>query len=74
MLQRLLSTVVGSSQSLKDKVFVDCSTVHPETVRSTVSQLKSKDASYVAAQVFGGTPIAVDGKLVFAIGGPQECN
>ncbi|EKV06154.1 6-phosphogluconate dehydrogenase family protein [Penicillium digitatum] len=35
VLQRLLSTVVGSSQSLKDKVFVDCSTVHPETRRSS---------------------------------------
>lgn len=60
------------SQSLKDKIFVDCSTVHPETVSSAVSQLKSKDASYVAAPVFGGNPIAVDGKLVFAIGGPQS--
>lgn len=59
-------------QPLKDKVFVDCSTVHPETVRSAVSQLKAKEASYVAAPVFGGHPIAVDGKLVFAIGGPKS--
>ncbi|CAG8023045.1 unnamed protein product [Penicillium nalgiovense] len=72
VLQSLLSTAMGSSQSLKDKIFVDCSTVHPETVRSAVSQLKSKDASYVAAPVFGGNPIAVDGKLVFAIGGPKS--
>jgi 3-hydroxyisobutyrate dehydrogenase-like beta-hydroxyacid dehydrogenase len=35
-----------------------------------VAQLKAKQASYVAAPVFGGNPIAVDGKLVFAIGGP----
>ncbi|CAG8027905.1 unnamed protein product [Penicillium nalgiovense] len=72
VLQSLLSTAMGSSQSLKDKIFVDCSTVHPETVQSAVSQLKSKDASYVAAPVFGGNPIAVDGKLVFAIGGPKS--
>ncbi|OQE41094.1 hypothetical protein PENCOP_c005G00631 [Penicillium coprophilum] len=72
VLQSLLSTAMDSSQSLKDKIFVDCSTVHPETVRSAVSQLKSKDASYVAAPVFGGNPIAVDGKLVFAIGGPKS--
>ncbi|CAP92267.1 Pc13g11980 [Penicillium rubens Wisconsin 54-1255] len=72
VLQSLLSTAMRSSQSLKDKIFVDCSTVHPETVRSAVSQLKSKDASYVAAPVFGGNPIAVDGKLVFAIGGPKS--
>ncbi|KAJ5516527.1 hypothetical protein N7527_008087 [Penicillium freii] len=72
VLQSLLSTAMGSSQSLKDKIFVDCSTVHPETVRSAVSELKSKGASYVAAPVFGGNPIAVDGKLVFAIGGPKN--
>ncbi|KAJ5382468.1 Dehydrogenase multihelical [Penicillium concentricum] len=72
VLQSLLSTAMGSSQSLKDKIFVDCSTVHPDTVRSAISQLKSKDASYVAAPVFGGNPIAVDGKLVFAIGGPKS--
>lgn len=63
---------MGSSHSLKDKIFVDCSTVHPETVSSAVSELKSKGASYVAAPVFGGNPIAVDGKLVFAIGGPKS--
>jgi 3-hydroxyisobutyrate dehydrogenase-like beta-hydroxyacid dehydrogenase len=37
-----------------------------------VAQLKAKQASYVAAPVFGGNPIAVDGKLVFAIGGPRD--
>lgn len=36
-----------------------------------MAQLKAKEASYVAAPVFGGNPIAVDGKLVFAIGGPK---
>ncbi|KAJ5561643.1 hypothetical protein N7461_000404, partial [Penicillium sp. DV-2018c] len=72
VLQSLLSTALNSSQSLKDKIFVDCSTVHPETVSQAVAELKSKDASYVAAPVFGGNPIAVDGKLVFAIGGPKR--
>ncbi|KAJ5135445.1 uncharacterized protein N7515_004723 [Penicillium bovifimosum] len=72
VLQSLLSTVMSSSQSLKDKIFVDCSTVHPETVSEAVAKLKSKNASYVAAPVFGGNPIAVDGKLVFAIGGPKR--
>jgi 3-hydroxyisobutyrate dehydrogenase-like beta-hydroxyacid dehydrogenase len=41
-------------------------------VSSAVAQLKAKEASYVAAPVFGGNPIAVDGKLVFAIGGPKD--
>lgn len=37
-----------------------------------MAQLRAKEASYVAAPVFGGNPIAVDGKLVFAIGGPKR--
>ncbi|KAJ5620742.1 Dehydrogenase multihelical [Penicillium lagena] len=72
VLQNLISSAVGSGHSLTDKIFVDCSTVHPETVSKAVAQLKSKDASYLAAPVFGGNPIAVDGKLVFAIGGPKS--
>lgn len=64
--------MTGSGNSLKDKIFVDCSTVHPETVSSAVAQLKEDKASFVAAPVFGGNPIAVDGKLVFAIGGPKH--
>ncbi|KAJ5204589.1 Dehydrogenase multihelical [Penicillium cinerascens] len=72
VLQSLLSSAVGSGTSLKDKIFVDCSTVHPQTVSAAVAQLKDQQASFVAAPVFGGNPIAVDGKLVFAIGGPKS--
>ncbi|KAJ5291717.1 hypothetical protein N7478_000968 [Penicillium angulare] len=72
VLQSLVSSAVESGHSLKDKIFVDCSTVHPETVSSAIAQLKGPGASYVAAPVFGGNPIAVDGKLVFAIGGPKS--
>lgn len=61
-----------SGESLKDKIFVDCSTVHPETVSEAIAQLKGPGASFVSAPVFGGNPIAVDGKLVFAIGGPKS--
>ncbi|KAJ5161642.1 hypothetical protein N7492_007034 [Penicillium capsulatum] len=70
VLQSLLGSVIGSGHSLKDKIFVDCSTVHPQTVSAAATQLKDAKASFVAAPVFGGNPIAVDGKLVFAIGGP----
>ncbi|KAH1925382.1 hypothetical protein KXW69_008013 [Aspergillus fumigatus] len=72
VLSNLITTAVESGHSLKDKIFVDCSTVHPQTVGLTVSKLKEKQASFLAAPVFGGNPIAVDGKLVFAIGGPRS--
>ncbi|EPS25235.1 hypothetical protein POX_c03639 [Penicillium oxalicum] len=72
VLQKLISDAVDSGHSLREKIFVDCSTVHPQTVRSIVDQLTIQRASYVAAPVFGGHPIAVDGKLVFALGGPKQ--
>ncbi|KAL2821247.1 NAD binding domain of 6-phosphogluconate dehydrogenase-domain-containing protein [Aspergillus cavernicola] len=74
VLQNLISTVTDSNQSLKDKIFVDCSTIHPETVGLTVAKLKSKQADFLAAPVFGGNPIAVDGKLIFAIAGPKRAS
>ncbi|KAJ6013494.1 hypothetical protein N7540_008085 [Penicillium herquei] len=72
VLQKLISSAIESGHPLKDKIFVDCSTVHPETVSSAIAQLKAPGASFVSAPVFGGNPIAVDGKLVFAIGGPKS--
>lgn len=74
VLQNLISSVTesASNQSLKDKIFVDCSTVHPQTVELTAAKLKEKQANFLAAPVFGGNPIAVDGKLVFAIAGPKR--
>lgn len=63
---------MDSGHELRDKIFVDCSTVHPDTVGITVSKLRERQASFLAAPVFGGNPLAVDGKLVFAIGGPRD--
>ncbi|KAB8250430.1 NAD binding domain of 6-phosphogluconate dehydrogenase-domain-containing protein [Aspergillus flavus] len=74
VLQQLITSAIGSGHSLRDKIFVDCSTVHPETVGLTVSKLKEQQASFLAAPVFGGNPIAVDGKLVFAIAGPKKAS
>ncbi|KAL4915934.1 NAD(P)-binding protein [Aspergillus aurantiobrunneus] len=74
VLQNLVSSITESNQSLKDKIFVDCSTVHPETVGLTVAKLKEKQADFLAAPVFGGNPIAIDGKLVFAIAGPKRAS
>ncbi|KAL4743313.1 NAD binding domain of 6-phosphogluconate dehydrogenase-domain-containing protein [Aspergillus similis] len=75
VLRSLVSSVTeDQTQSLKDKIFVDCSTVHPQTVGLTVAKLKEKQADFLAAPVFGGNPIAVDGKLVFAIAGPKRAS
>ncbi|BDD64272.1 hypothetical protein MAP00_009108 [Monascus purpureus] len=74
VLKNLISSALNSGESLSSKIFVDCSTVHPDTICATASQLKEKDAVFLSAPVFGGNPIAVAGKLVFAIGGPKEAS
>ncbi|KAL4986382.1 hypothetical protein BDW68DRAFT_188869 [Aspergillus falconensis] len=74
LLSLVSSVTEDPSQSLKGKIFVDCSTVHPQTVGLTVAKLKEKQADFLAAPVFGGKPIAVDGKLVFAIAGPKRAS
>jgi hypothetical protein len=67
-----MTTALGHSNDLKNKIFVDCSTIHPHTVGLTATKLQERDASFLAAPVFGGHQIAVDGKLVFALGGPRR--
>lgn len=39
---------------------------------ASVARLGEKDAQFLSAPVFGGKPIAEDGKLVFALGGPEK--
>lgn len=46
--------------------------MHPFTVGQNVTKFKEREAAFVAAPVFGGQGIAVDGKLVFAIGGDRQ--
>ena len=72
VLDKLITSAISSGESLANKVFVDCSTVHPNTIGAKSSQLKAKDAILICAPVFGGQGIAIPGKLVFAIGGPKD--
>jgi 3-hydroxyisobutyrate dehydrogenase-like beta-hydroxyacid dehydrogenase len=59
------------TNSLKGKIFVDCSTVHPETTKAVTAEISKHEATFLAAPVFGGPAIAIPGKLVVAIGGPS---
>ncbi|KAH8426252.1 NAD(P)-dependent oxidoreductase [Aspergillus melleus] len=70
----LISKATLSAPSLHGKIFVDCSTVHPETVGQSVGRLGGKGGILLAAPVFGGSSIAEAGKLVFAIGGLQSAS
>ncbi len=58
--------------SLTSKIIVDTSTVHPDTTSSVSSQFSEAGALYVAAPVFGATPVAIQGRLLFALAGPHS--
>jgi 3-hydroxyisobutyrate dehydrogenase-like beta-hydroxyacid dehydrogenase len=49
---------------------VDTTTVSPSTATSITTQLTSQNASFIAAPVFGATPVAVQGQLLMAVAGP----
>lgn len=70
-----LKTLLQQAYDTKDlsgKIFVDCSTVHPDTTKSVTKELQSRKATFLAAPMFGGPAIAAPGKLVVAIGGPSS--
>lgn len=51
---------------------IDCSTVSPEISRKLHRELQSHFASFLDAPVTGSKPAAVDGTLLFMVGGSQE--
>ncbi|KAH1489243.1 hypothetical protein LV164_005011 [Aspergillus fumigatus] len=64
-LDQIISTILAdSSLDLASKVFVDCSTVHPDTSRRTHAALTPRGASFIACPVFGAPIFADAGQLV----------
>ncbi|KAH8695654.1 6-phosphogluconate dehydrogenase family protein [Talaromyces proteolyticus] len=60
------------SNDVKGKLFVDCSTIHPDTTRRVSEILELHGASFVACPVFG-TPVMADaGQLVTILSGSKE--
>jgi 3-hydroxyisobutyrate dehydrogenase-like beta-hydroxyacid dehydrogenase len=56
----------------KGKLFVDCSTVAPETATTLQQKLAEKGASYCAMPVFGAPIMADAGQLVPVFAGDKE--
>ncbi|KAJ6022593.1 Dehydrogenase multihelical [Penicillium canescens] len=70
VLMDLINKALFAGDSLKGKIFVDTSTIHPETSEWATSRLSEYGAAFVAAPVFGASPVAAAGKLIFAVAGP----
>ncbi|KAK7700083.1 hypothetical protein SLS57_012207 [Botryosphaeria dothidea] len=71
VLTELTSIATGSCGSIEGKIFIDTSTVHPETAASVAKALSEKGATFISSPVFGASPMAAAGKLIFAMAGPS---
>ena len=56
----------------KSKLFVDCSTVHPDTTNELAKKVNDAGAEFVACPVFGAPAMADAGQLVCVLAGPKE--
>lgn len=57
--------------SVKGKLFVDCSTVHPETTEELAKNLSNAGADFVACPVFGAPAMADSGNLICVLAGKE---
>jgi 3-hydroxyisobutyrate dehydrogenase-like beta-hydroxyacid dehydrogenase len=70
VLDGLVSKALETGIPLDDKIWIDTSTVHPDTCARSSERLGQKGAIFVASPVFGASPIAAAGKLIFSMAGP----
>ncbi|KAF5004603.1 hypothetical protein FDECE_8933 [Fusarium decemcellulare] len=71
VLDSLVAQAMDKSISLEGKIWVDTSTVHPDTCTRCSSLLAEKGATFIASPVFGASPVAALGKLIFSMAGPS---
>ncbi|KAJ4165366.1 hypothetical protein LMH87_007000 [Akanthomyces muscarius] len=55
---------------VKGKLFVECSTIHPDSTQATADKLLAAGAEFVAAPVFGAPAAAEAGQLIAVLAGP----
>jgi 3-hydroxyisobutyrate dehydrogenase-like beta-hydroxyacid dehydrogenase len=69
-----INDTVGAAlrNSTKGKLFVDCSTVHPDTTEELAKKITDAGAEFVACPVFGAPAMADNGQLVCVLAGSKE--
>ena len=80
----IIFTCVGDDTAVNDsinaalqidvtgKLFVDCSTVHPDTTEALAKKITEAGAEFVACPVFGAPAMADNGQLVCVLAGPKN--
>ncbi|KAL3421252.1 3-hydroxyisobutyrate dehydrogenase, mitochondrial 1 [Phlyctema vagabunda] len=67
-----ISAEIIASGSIGGKIVVDTSTVHPDTSVAVSIDISNAGARFIASPVFGATPVAEKGQLLFAMAGPRD--
>jgi len=57
--------------NVQGKLFVDCSTVHPDTTIALAARITGRGAEFVACPVFGAPAMAENGQLICVLAGPK---
>lgn len=70
-IEQTLATAINSSKIKDGKLFVDCSTVHPDTTNRIAKTINDAGADFVACPVFGAPAMADAGQLVCVLAGPK---
>ncbi|KAK7706036.1 hypothetical protein SLS57_009817 [Botryosphaeria dothidea] len=65
-----VDAMLSDTADLTGKIVVDTSTVHPASSAKAADRLREKGVEFVAAPVFGASPVAAKGQLLFIIAGP----
>ncbi|KAK9422460.1 putative NAD binding domain of 6-phosphogluconate dehydrogenase-domain-containing protein [Seiridium unicorne] len=60
-----------SSGDVKGKLFIDCSTIHPDTTERLAKKVTDAGGEFIASPVFGAPPAADAGALIFVPSGPK---
>ncbi|KAJ4986908.1 hypothetical protein SVAN01_07586 [Stagonosporopsis vannaccii] len=71
-LKHISNEIATLGARLKGKIIVDTTTVHPSTTTAVSAQLESIGALFIAAPVFGSTPVAQAGQLLVATAGNSD--
>ncbi|CAG9996396.1 unnamed protein product [Clonostachys byssicola] len=69
VLEKLVAEALQKDINMQGKIWIDTSTVHPETCYRCFTKLTERGSTFVASPVFGASPVAAEGKLIFAIAG-----
>jgi 3-hydroxyisobutyrate dehydrogenase-like beta-hydroxyacid dehydrogenase len=69
---REIANASVTTGTVQNKIFVDCSTVHPDTTTAIAQLFQQHGARFVASPVFGAPAMAALGQIIPVLAGPSD--